>query len=377
MPGKIFSTSDARRHAKRRLPRIIFDFIDGAAGDELASRLNREQLDSIRMLPRVLVDIEKRGLGKILFGHNWDLPFGIAPMGMCNLTWPHADSMLAQAATRYRIPLVLSTMASSSIEATAERTRSDAWFQLYVGASEEVAFDLIRRAEAVGYQHLVLTVDVPEIGARPREQRNGFQSPFKIGPSQFIDFALHPRWSIETLIAGMPRQANVNVPGSGEFKRNEPRGKVDWDFLDRLRVRWRDKLIVKGVLNGIDAARIRDAGVDGVWVSNHGGRQLDSAPAAIQMLPQIRAAVGNDYPLLFDSGVRNGESVIKALALGADFVFIGRSFLYSIAADGYSGLEDMINLLRSQIHISLAQLGCTNINDIDSSYLLDETKELR
>jgi (S)-mandelate dehydrogenase len=353
------------------MPKMTFDYIDGSAGDERACALNVDMIEDLRMLPRVLVNVENRSYQKSLFGQAWNLPFGIAPMGMCDLTWPGADAMLARAARQYGIPLVLSTMASSSIEMTAERAGEHAWFQLYVGQSEEVAFHLVERAETVGYTNLILTVDVPEIGSRPREQRNGFQSPFRIGPKQFFDFAFHPQWSLRTLKAGVPKLANVNVEGGKEFKRNEARGKVDWDFLARLRERWPGKLIVKGVLGCEDSVRIRDAGVDAVYVSNHGGRQLDSAPAAIQMLPQIRAAVGPDYPLLFDSGVRNGEAVIKALALGADFVFIGRPFLYAMGADGYSGLQQMIELLRSQIDISLAQLGCIDINNIDSSYMLD------
>ncbi|MDH3221689.1 MAG: alpha-hydroxy-acid oxidizing protein, partial [Gammaproteobacteria bacterium] len=300
------------------------------------------------------------------------LPFGIAPMGMCDLTWPGADAMLARAAREYGMPLVLSTMASSSIETTAERAGENAWFQLYVGQSEEVAYDLVERAEKAGYTNLVLTVDVPEIGFRPREHRNGFKSPVRIGPRQFIDFALHPHWSLLTLGTGVPKLANVNIAGGKKFKRHEARGKVDWAFLARLRERWSGKLIVKGVLGCEDSVRIRDAGVDAVYVSNHGGRQLDSAPPAIRMLPRIRAAVGSDYPLLFDSGVRNGEAVIKALALGADFVFVGRPFLYAMGASGYAGLQQMIELFRSQVDISLAQLGCTDIDNIDAGYVLGD-----
>ena len=375
MGNKIFSASDARKFAKRRLPRMIFDFIDGSAGEERACALNVEMIEALRMMPRVLVNVENRNHQKALFDQTWNLPFGIAPMGMCDLTWPGADAMLARAAQQYGIPLGLSTMASSSIETTAERAGEHAWFQLYVGQSEEVAYHLVERAETVGYTNLILTVDVPSIGSRPREERNGFQSPFRIGPRQFLDFALHPQWSLTTLKTGMPRLANVNLPGGKQFKRNEARGLVDWDFLARLRERWPGNLIVKGVLDCEDSVRIRDAGADAVCVSNHGGRQLDSVPAAIQMLPQIREAVGPDYPLLFDSGVRNGEGVIKALALGADFVLIGRPFLYAMAADGYSGLQQLIELFRSQIDISLAQLGCRDINDIDSSYIFDHPLE--
>ena len=352
------------------MPKMTFDYIDGSAGDERACALNVEMIEALRMLPRVLINVENRSCRKTLFDKTWELPFGIAPMGMCDLTWPGADAMLARAAREYGMPLVLSTMASSSIETTSERAGENAWFQLYVGQSEEVAFHLVERAEASGYKNLILTVDVPEIGSRPREKRNGFQSPVRIGPKQFFDFAFHPEWSLRTLQAGVPTLANVNVAGGKEFKRNEARGKVDWAFLDRLRDRWKGRLIVKGVLGCEDSVRIRDAGIDAVYVSNHGGRQLDSAPAAIQMLPQIRAAVGNDYPLLFDSGIRNGEAVIKALALGADFVFIGRPFLYALGADSYPGLQAMVELIKSQVDISLAQLGCTDINDIDSSYIM-------
>ncbi len=373
MSNKIFSVSDARKFAKRRLPRIIFDFIDGSAGEERACELNVEMLEALRLVPRVLVDVEKRNLQKALFEQTWNLPFGIAPMGMCNLTWPGADAMLANAAKRYGIPLVLSTMASSSIETTAERAGEHAWFQLYVGQSEEVAFHLIERARTAGYTNLILTVDVPGIGVRPREQRNGFQSPFRIRPTQFLDFAIHPRWSLTTLKAGVPQFANINIPGGVQFNRNEARGRVDWDFLARLRERWSGKLIVKGVLGCEDSKRIRDAGVDAICVSNHGGRQFDSSPAAIQMLPLIRAAVGPEYPLLFDSGVRSGEAVIKALALGANFVLIGRPFLYALGANGYAGLEQVIELIKMQMDISLAQLGCPDVNDVDSSYILTES----
>jgi L-lactate dehydrogenase (cytochrome) len=370
MSNRIFSVSDARKLARRRLPRMIFDFIDGSAGEERACELNVEMIEALRMLPRVLVNVEDRNHRKALFGQTWNLPFGIAPMGMCNLTWPDADAMLARAATQYGIPLVLSTMASSSIEVTAERAGEHAWFQLYVGDSEEVAYHLIERAETAGYTNLILTVDVPTIGARPREKRNGFQSPFRIGPRQFFDFAMHPQWSLTTLRTGLPKLANINVPGGRQFKRNEARGKLDWEFLARLRERWPGNLIVKGVLGCEDSVRIRDAGADAVCVSNHGGRQYDSSPAAIQMLPQIRAAVGPDFPLLFDSGVRNGEGVLKALALGADFVLIGRPFLFAMAADGYPGLQQVIELIHNQLDISLAQVGCADVNDIDASYVM-------
>jgi len=373
MSNNIFSVADARMAAKRRMPKIFFDYVDGAAGSEYASAQNSAMLDRIRLQPRVLVNVENRRLNKSFLDRHWELPFGIAPMGMCNLTWPGADKMLAAAAVKYGMPVVLSTMASSNIEVTRERAGENAWFQLYVGQSEEIGFDLVRRAEAAGYDTLILTVDLPVIAPRPREQRNGFQSPIKIGPQQFIDFATHPQWSIRTLLTGIPKLANNLQSSSGEeFRREEGRGKVDWDFLERLRKRWGGKLIVKGVLSAQDAVRIRDTDVDAVYVSNHGGRQLDSAPAAITMLPAIRAAVGDDYPIIFDSGVYNGEAVIKALALGADFVMLGRPLLYGIGAAGDEGLEAVIELLINQIDTTLAQLARPDINDIDASVIVSD-----
>ena len=357
------------------MPKIMFDYIDGAAGAEYTCEQNNAQLDKIRLLPRVLVNTENRNLGKTLFGRNWSQPFGIAPMGMCNLTWPGADKMLAAAAVKYNIPLGLSTMASSSIEDTFERAGTNAWFQLYVGQSEEVGFEMVDRATKAGYDTLMLTVDVPIVAPRPREQRNGFQVPFKMGLKQFIDFATHPQWSISTLLTGVPAVANNPSESAGaKFVRNESRGKVDWQFLARLRERWGGKLIVKGVLSPDDAVQIRDSGADGVYVSNHGGRQLDSAPTSIQMLPAIRRAVGPEFPVLFDSGVRNGEAVIKALALGADFVFLGRPFLYGMGAAGEAGLEAVINLISNQIDAALAQLGRPDINDIDHNVVIEPDK---
>ncbi len=371
MNNKIFSIADARIAARRRMPRIMFDYVDGAAGSEYACVQNITRLDQLRLQPRVLVNTENRNLGKTLLDKLWHLPFGIAPMGMCDLTWPGADKCLATAAVKYNIPLALSTMASSSIEDTFQRAGSNAWFQLYVGQSEQVGFDMVDRAAKAGYDTLILTVDVPFVAPRPREQRNGFQVPFRMGPKQFFDFASHPRWSIDTLLTGIPKVANnVKEDTNTKFVRNESRGKVDWSFLQRLRERWQGKLIVKGVLSPEDAVRIRDSDVDALYVSNHGGRQLDSAPAAIQMLPLIRDAVGNNYPILFDSGVRNGEAVIKALALGADFVLIGRPLLYGLGAGGEVGLSTVIDLLINQIDATLAQLGKPDINDITQDVIV-------
>ena len=373
MTKKYYCVDDFRVGAQQRMPRVIFDYVDGAAGFETSSRLNRGIIDQIRLMPRVLVDIRERELAKTFLGRTWTLPFGIAPMGMCNLAWPNTDKAFAAAAVDHDIPVCLSTFGSSSIEDMGERVAGNGWFQLYVGPSVDDAMDLVQRAEAAGYEYLVLTVDVPVVSARPREQRQGFEAPFRMRPRQFVDFATHPQWVFHTLVDGVPKPVNVlpenTVVNKPTFTRNEIRGHIDWQFLDQLRERWMGKLILKGVLSADDAVRIRDAGVDAVYVSNHGGRQLDAAPAAIDMLPEIRQAVGADYPLIFDSGLRSGEGIVKALALGADFVMLGRPFLYASGADGQRGVFRLVDMLKSELLLALAQIGCTDISHLDQNVL--------
>ena len=370
---KFHSIDGARRAAKRRLPRMMFDFIDGAAGSEIAKRLNQEALDAIRLQPRVLVNVDERSLAKTIFGRKYDLPFGIAPMGMCNLAWPGTDQMLAEAAVKHNLPHTLSTMSSSSIEEVGRWAGENAWFQLYVSQSDELAMELIDRANDAGYPVLMLTVDVPQVAPRRRDLRNGFGMPFRIGPKQFIDFATHPRWSLTTLYKGAPQLANIITSQAGQnFSRNASRGRVDWAFLDKVRKRWPRTLVVKGVVSAEDAQRIVTTGADGIYVSNHGGRQLDSAPPTIQVLPHIREAVGNDFPLIFDSGIRNGDAVLKALALGADFVMLGRPFLYGAGAAAATGIDNIIDLMRNEISVAMAQIGCTDIEAIDRSILIEE-----
>ena len=294
-------------------------------------------------------------------------------MGMCNLAWPNTDKAFAAAAVDHDIPVCLSTFGSSSIEDMGKRAAGNGWFQLYVGPSVADAMDLVQRVEDAGYEYLLLTVDVPVVSVRPRERRQGFEAPFRMRPRQFVDFAAHPQWVFHTLVDGVPKPVNVlsakTTVNKPTFTRNEIRGHIDWQFLDQLRERWTGKLILKGVLSAEDAVRIRDAGVDAVYVSNHGGRQLDAAPAAIDVLPEIRQAVGVDYPLIFDSGIRSGEGIVKALALGADFVMLGRPFLYASGADGQRGVYHLVDLLKNDMLLVLAQIGCTDVSHLDKNVL--------
>lgn len=353
----IHCSADARRVARKRLPWMVFDYMDGCAGqDEYGARLNKHRLDEIRLRTRVLVDVSQRDLSLPVFDHHAKRPFGIAPMGMCNLAAPGADLMLARLAAEYKIPHGVSTVASTPLEKIIEIAEGNAWFQLYFSGDGSTALKLVERASAAGYGTLVLTLDVPEVGRRPRELRHGFKMPFKIGPRQFVDFALHPRWSLNTLFKGKPQMANF---AEGEFDRTESRARADWAYLDRLRARWPGKLVVKGVLDAEDAKRLKSAGVDAIQVSSHGGRQLDAAIPPALALQEIRSAVGPGFPLFYDSGLRSGEDVVKVLASGADFAFFGRILLYAIAAGGEDGLRALWDVLTQEVDLTLAQIGHT------------------
>ena len=368
----LHSVTDARRLAQRRLPKLVFDYIDGAAGIEGAAARNQQALASIELTQRALVNVDKRSLATRVFDREWKLPFGIAPMGMCNLSWPGGDNYLSAAAVANDIPIGLSTAASSSIEYMCERAGKNLWFQLYVGQSIELGMELVERAEKSGCETLILTIDVPVVAARIRDQKNGFKAPLKIGPRQFLDFALHAEWSLRTLKAGTPTLANFDT-GDGskqKFNREEGRGKLTWEFLAELRKQWKGRLVIKGISHVDDARKAMDCGVDAIYVSNHGGRQLDAAPAAITRLVEIRKALGPEATLFFDSGVRNGDDIVRAIACGADFVFLGRPFLYAVAAAGESGLQQIIDVLAQQTSTVLAQTGLTSIDGITKNILV-------
>lgn len=365
---KIYATEDARKLAKKRLPKMIFDFIEGSAGREVGAGRNVSRLDEIMLQPRAMADVGSRSLATRLLGSSYGVPFGIAPMGLCNLACPGADAQIADKAKHLNMPVCLSSAASSSLKDMYGWCGELAWFQLYFGQSEEASLAAVERAKEVGYKTLILTVDVPEVSRRVRDLHNGFNVPFRMTARAFLDFALHPRWSLSTLVNGIPSPKNFADDPSG-FDRKASRAGADWEFLERLRERWPGKLIVKGVTSPEDAMRVQRLGVDAIYVSTHGGRQLDSAPPAIDVLPIIREAVGPEYPLIFDSGIRNGEDVVKALALGADFVMLGRPALYALAAAGGAGLKALLHCIKEDVGLAMAQVGAKEINEITKDTL--------
>ena len=371
---KIHTIDDAIKLSKKRLPKLVFDFIDGASGDDKLAEINSSALDQIRLEPKVFKNVENRTLKKTILDFDFDLPFGFAPMGMTNLSWPEADKMFAKESVYNNIPTCVSMASSTTLENMYEYSEGHSWMQIYIFQDEEFIMELLDRAKNIGYKVLILTVDVPILSRRARDDRNGFGYPFKIGPKQFLDFALHPRWSLTTLLKGAPRPMNYVTSSSGDqiFRRKESRGATDWNTLKRIRNAWKGKLIIKGIMNSEDAIKIKDSGADAIQVSNHGGRQLDSATAAINALPNIRNKIGNDFPIIFDSGIRSGSDILRALAFGANFVMLGRPLMYAVGADGARGLRRIINLIKEELSTNLGLVGLTNINNVNEKIIAEK-----
>jgi L-lactate dehydrogenase (cytochrome)/(S)-mandelate dehydrogenase len=356
---------------------MVFDYVDGGAGGENALGRNRMALDAVRLLPQALVDCTTCTAQRTLFGSTFARPFGVAPIGLANLVRRGTDEALARAAARANIPYVLSTAGTTSIEQIAEVAPEHAWFQLYVGEDPAITDDLIRRAETAGIFVLVVTVDVPAPGKRVRDLINGLTLPMRPSPAVVADVAFHPRWAFQ-MLGGPPKLETIapyfrdetEKPHSSQIARRVSSPRLDWAELERIRRKWRGYLVVKGILNPHDAVRAADLGADGIGVSNHGGRQLDSAPASIEMLPLVSDAVGGRVKVLFDSGVRSGDDIARALAHGADFVLVGRPFLYSVAAHGLAAGPDLlISILSQELENTLIHLGCPELDRLGRDHV--------
>lgn len=370
--------SEWRIQAKNRLPKFVFDFIDGAAEDSITFKSNLEAFEKISLLPRVLRDTSVVDTSVNIFGSRWSLPLGIAPMGLNGLIRPGADTSLARVAEAAGVPFVLSTASNDRIEHIRQHVPSAAlWLQLYVMQDPGVTDQLLRRAKANAFETLVLTVDVPVSGKREQDHRNGFRLPFRLTPRLLADLATHPRWSLRQAMAGQPAFVNLveHVGGAlspqaqAALLAREMDRRLTWERLDQIRQKWTGKLIIKGVLHPEDAKMALDAGVDAIVVSNHGGRQLDGGIASIKVLPRIHQAVSGRIPVFLDSGVRRGVDVVKAIALGASGVLIGRPMLYGLAAGGESGARQILMTLEEEIQRSMVLMGATSISNIDGSYL--------
>ena len=367
--SSIHSMQDARNLAKKKLPSMIFDYVDGIALEGDGDYSNSEYFRTLKLSQNVLAGGGPKRISKRILGQSYNLPFGIAPMGMCNLVSSKADFSIGKLAKKFNIPVCYSTMASTSLEKTMKITGELGWFQLYVYDDLKSGLKLAKRAQIAGYKTLILTVDVPELGRRPKELKHNFSAKFRPNFKQILDCSMHPRWSFDLLMNGVPRPQNFDK--DLKIDRNKPRGAADWEFLKNLRELWRGKLIIKGILNPKDALKLERLGVDAIYVSGHGSRQFDSCPIPIHQLSKIRRSLKKSTFLIYDTGIRNGEDILKALCLGADFVMVGKHALFSIAAEGFEGLVQMTNNLKKEIEIAMAQMGTFDVNQLGSNYLED------
>ncbi|MCO6052230.1 alpha-hydroxy-acid oxidizing protein [Mesorhizobium sp. RP14(2022)] len=363
--------SDLRLAAKKRLPWMLFDWIDGGAGDERGLRENEAAFEAYRFLPRYMVDVSDRSQRKSVFGRTYDSPFGIAPTGYAGLFRPRADVTLAAAARDHNIPYIMSGTSVDSIEEAAELAPDNVWYQLYGAMDLSITKDIISRAERAGCQALVITIDIPIAGKRERDLRNGFEFPLRITPKVVLDGLLHPAWTLSYLrTGGLPRMANwdhyapkgCSAVELAEFANSHSFCVQTWDHLRLFRDLWPRHLIVKGVMHPEDAETAVALGADGLIISNHGGRQYDRCVPAPLMISPIRAAVGPNIPVMMDGGIRRGSDVLASLCLGADFVFCGRAMLYGVVAGGATGLNAAIGILRDELDTLMGQIGCLSVD---------------
>lgn len=373
----LLNVEDYRRLARRRLPQFVFEYVDGAAEDERCMRRNREALDAVSLLPQCLRDTTSIDTSIDVFGQTWRQPFAVAPTGFNGLVRPNGDLTIARAAAAAGVPFVLSTASNARLEEVAQAGGTQ-WLQLYVMSDRSIAEQMVRRARLARYSALVLTVDVPISGYRERDVRNGFRLPFRPTPRTILNLCRHPAWLLRMATSGIPQFANLAESAEAAdspqvqaalLARAMDRSMV-WESLAWLRQLWDGPLLVKGLLHHADARKAMQHGVDGIIVSNHGGRQLDAAPATMAVLPQIMEEVGSRMPVFVDSGFRRGSDVVKALALGARAVFIGRPLLYGLAADGEVGVSGVLKLFADEVARTMTLIGACGVDELGPQFLL-------
>lgn len=375
---RVINLRDFETLARRRLPRMAFDFIAGGADDELGLAHNRQSFERWQLLPRSLVDVSRRDTSVTLFGQRYAAPAGISPMGMAGMFRPDADLLMAEAARQQQMPFVLSGVSNASVEAVARVAPEHAWWQFYRTRDEKINDHMLGRARDAGLRVLALTVDVTVNSNRERNLRNGFVRPFRFTPDIVLQGLLHPRWSLDWLRQGghpMMKSWQAYAPARASalevselVGRLLPSADSTWKDLERLRRRWPGKLLVKGLLHPEDARQAVALGADGVIVSNHGARQLDRSVSPLQMLPEIRAALPGT-PLILEGGVRRGSDIVIARCLGADLTLCGRPMMYAVASAGSAGVERALDLLRKEVDKVLGQLGCPRCEDLGPQYL--------
>lgn len=369
--SKFPSIEDLREKAKSRIPRFAFEYLDGGCNEDVNLYKNTSELREVELIPQYLKSSLEVSMKTELFGHTYDAPFGIAPVGLQGLIWPNAPEILAKAAAKHNIPFVLSTVTTSSIERISELTESKAWFQLYHPAENQLRNDILKRLQASRYPVLVLLCDVPSFGYRPRDIRNGLAMPPRMTANNILQIMGRPTWAMNTLLHGQPNFAslkpympqNINMNQLGLFMDRTFSGKLNEKKIGEVRDLWKGKLVLKGVASEEDTEMAIRMGLDGIILSNHGGRQLDAGESAIHSLIPIAKKYKEKIKIMMDSGIRSGPDVARTLASGAEFTFMGRSFMYGVAALGNQGGDHTIAILKTQLQQVMQQIGCSKTKD--------------
>lgn len=372
------SIHDLKIKAKRKLPRFAFDYVDGGIDQENGKIRNRAAWHTINLTPRYLTDITNTALETSLFGKTYDMGFGVPPIGLGNMMWPNAELSLASAAQKANIPYVLSTFSTTDLDLVANTAPDVCWFQLYVPRDEDVMRDMIKRVKIAGYHALVVTLDIPVGAKRNRELKNALKLPFSLTPDIVIQSILHPNWALGTLANGTPDFVNVmrykknTTEGLAEFVTNFSMAGVTTDRLKLIRQLWDGPLILKGIQSADNMRAAVNLGVDGVVISNHGGRQLDAAPTTVESLAELGEKFADEITVMVDSGIRTGMDVVRAKALGSHMAFSGRSFYWGIGALGQKGGNQVTGIFKDEITRTLKQLGCHSYAAMDRSWLSDQ-----
>lgn len=365
------SVEHLRERARQRTPRFVFEYLEGGCNSEINLRRNTEEIREVRLRPWYLRDYPGSDQSTTLFGIQYDAPFGISPIGLQGLIWPRATEVLAAAAHAQNIPFILSTVGTASIETVAEITQGRAWFQLYHPAQEELRDKLLARAADAGLPVLVILADTPTFAYRPKEIKNGLSLPPRMSARNVLQMMLHPTWSFGQLAAGSPEfktmtpyiPKGLNMKHLGLFMNQTFSGRLNSNKIAAIRERWKGKLVIKGIVSPEDAEKAISLGVDGIIVSNHGGRQLDAGESTIHPLTSLAREFGDRTTLMMDSGLRSGPDIACALASGAKFAFLGRSFMYGVGALGSRGGEHAITMLKRQLQQVMEQVGCAKVAD--------------